>query len=372
MTQYLRYVFMLLMYMDTGNKAIDDFVYNSSTIMEILSVIGVVWLVAKNENIRTGKRPEDRFIFWQCAMVTTQNVLQLLLIPLSEAKGRWADFAFYGSITVAEMLYLFNVLQWLVFVDYCLYRSMDHIRRRYRHAALPVVGVLVLDIIHTLVAVKIIHIGEADIYLKMLMETGKIAIEISYILTAIYIERKHAKESREPQFLRLEAFIIPFLFGALFRYYDASMMGFGIILTYQAVKRRDAFLDPKTDFYNRDFLLYLARYRDRKKYPPMSAIGFYVPGHGDALSELLGEVKPEHCSVAAYEKDRFLLLNDELTPSAEKMAVSLVTEECKLLAPPFEPEAFIAKQGKEESAEAFINRLLNGEYAARRRAGEGR
>ncbi len=48
---------------------------------------------------------------------------------------------------IESAVYMFTILQWLVFIDYSLYRSMDHVRRRYRYAAIPIFIVAGLDLI---------------------------------------------------------------------------------------------------------------------------------------------------------------------------------------------------------------------------------
>ena len=117
MGQFFKYALSLLTYSDTGNEAIDEFIWLSSTWLEIAAIIGIAILIARNEPLRSHRRHEDRFIFFSCILVMLQNILQLLLIPLVEIDAGWAVFVFYASLTLIEALYLFNVLQWLVFVD---------------------------------------------------------------------------------------------------------------------------------------------------------------------------------------------------------------------------------------------------------------
>ncbi|MBQ7261693.1 MAG: hypothetical protein IJR19_10080, partial [Lachnospiraceae bacterium] len=64
----------LLYYSDTGNEALDEFVYNSSWMMEIAAIIGVLILILANPRLREHKRTEDRFLFAECILVIAMNL----------------------------------------------------------------------------------------------------------------------------------------------------------------------------------------------------------------------------------------------------------------------------------------------------------
>ena len=349
----------LLYYSDTGNEALDEFVFNSSWMMEIAAIIGVLILILANPRLREHKRTEDRFLFAECILVIAMNLLDLSLIPMVESDAKWTQYAFEISLTVNEALYMLIILQWLVFVDYSLYRSMDHIRRRYGHAVLPIIILTVFDILESVCVFMpgvnpFLHtMGKAAMYYL------KFFIELGYIVTAIYIVKKHDRESREPKFLRLEAFIIPFILGLLVRFYDSSMMALGIILTYGAVKRRDRFINHATGFYNVDFFKYLGAYRDKKKYRGESVVVLSAPENAEGMALLLNKMKPGSSSVIDKGDGKFFLFAENLRESAASMISSTFKEEAQKSDPPFTPEITVVRRREDESAAGFADRVLN-------------
>ena len=75
------------------------------------------------------------------------GILDILIVDLilsfPESFGdRAADIIYHAGPTLAEFLYMLAILQWMVFVDYSLYRSEDHIKRRYKHAVLPILVII--------------------------------------------------------------------------------------------------------------------------------------------------------------------------------------------------------------------------------------
>ena len=254
----------LLSYSNSGYETVDSFVWTSSWLLDIAAIAGVTAFILLNPELREHKRTDDRLLFFECVLVICMNLLDVLLIPLTGSSQAWTGYAFVVSLTVIELLCLMIILQWLVFVDYSLYRSIDHIRRRYTHAVIPVVVLFILDLIQNVVlfgqkdAPEIMHVLARMIYF------GERTVEMCYIVMAILLVKKHSRERREPRFIRLEAFIIPFVLGMLFRFYDGALISLGIILTYGAVVRRDRFLNSDTGFYNRDFLDHYGAYRDKR------------------------------------------------------------------------------------------------------------
>ena len=354
MKQYLNYLFLLLMYQDTGNQWIDNFVFYTSFYLEFAAAIGVLLLVLLNEPIRSRRRPEDKLIFWECVLVFSQNVLDISLVPLVAVEDRWAYYAFYIALTVNEVLYLSIILQWLICVDYSLHRSIDHIKRQYRHAAVPILVVAALDIIHDFAHAGVLPIPVPSVYAGYILHSIKVVIELGYILTAIFLVVRYEREAKEPRFLRIGAFIIPFLFGALFRFYDASFLGLGVILTHAAMKRRDRFIDFDRGMYKGEYLDYLGTFWDKKGITDGTAILLSAPEHDRELGEMVKEVNIRNCFNIALGDGRYVLLTGELRKSAIRMTEQLIRDAAGESAPPFEVAVSSMVRGKEQTMGAFV------------------
>lgn len=325
-SEILRILHSLLIYDQTGNYLVDVIVYHSSWMMELAGLVGLIIMIFKNPTLKSHKRTEDRFLFYECIMVMIILVLQLSLIPMVYSETMVAYYGFFFSLIVNEILYMFIILQWLVFVDYSLYHSRDHIRRRYKHAAIPVFVLAVVEICQDYIAFFAIEILDVWRYLLVYMQYVKLAVELGYVVIAVVLERKHAKESREPGFLRLEAFIIPFIFGVLFRFYDSAMLALGIILTYAAVKRRDRYIDHESGLYNGEYLEYLRDYRKGLGETAEYGLSVTAPGHGDDMAAVLKSMKPAGINVFDLGDDSFYLISETSKSSALKLTAMMIED----------------------------------------------
>ncbi len=332
---FFDYVFQTLMYQPTGNDMIDEFIFWSSFFLELAAAVGVVIMVLKNESLRKRRRPIDRLVFGACVLVLSQNVLDMSLVPLVEIEAPWEPPVFYILLVVNEMLYLAIILQWLICVDFSLHHSLDHIRRRYRHAALPIIIVGVLETIRIFVYIRMPDTGILPDAVANMLHSLYIIVEICYILTAVMLVKRYETDRREPRFLRLGAFIIPFVIGVLVRYYDAALLGFGIIFTYAAMSRRDKYIDFKTGLYNSGFLDCIGEHWDKKGYEDASAMLSSAPGHEGEMAGILSEIRIPDCYIIKLGEGCFVLLSPEVRRSALKMAEDLLKGAAKEADPPF-------------------------------------
>lgn len=339
-----------------------DFIqYWSSFAFEFLAVAGVLILLYRNPPVRKRSGTLNRLIFWECMLVIFMNILKMLLVPLAYTDGRWTDYAFDIAWTVNEVMYLLLLLQWLVCVDYCLYFSLDHIKRRYSKAAIPIMVIIILDILHTV----IYRLGSAGLIRDIdLLNSGqiylhfmKLIVEAGYILTAVRLVRDHSKRSREPSFLRLEAFIIPFILGSLIRFYDGSFVGLGVILTYAAIKRRDRYIIPGTGLYNPDYVDCICKYWDKKGIKDGSALLISAAGRGSDLAVILSEFDIPDCFNIDMGEGRFVMIAGFLNNAALRMAEKTIVEDAGKADTPFRPEIVQMRRNDGESMSEFGVRI---------------
>ncbi|MBR4515497.1 MAG: hypothetical protein IKO61_11495 [Lachnospiraceae bacterium] len=336
-SEFFRILGRLISASQTDNEAVDNFVFTSAEYLEYVAFVGVLLLLLFNPKLRKHKSAEDRCMFYECVLV-------IGILFLSIGTGLIVEFGlpmFFFNVnnisSIMEILYLLILVQWLVCVDYSLFRSRDHIKRRYKHAVIPVIVLVVLEEAHVWVIEHVDSISEGylDIVSGVLYYL-KIVIELSYIVTAVILEKKHFKETKEPRFLRLEAFGIPFILGVLFRFYDASLIALGIILTYKAMKRRDRYIDGQTGFYNRDYLDYLREYRRKLGDTKEGGIYIEAKGHRDEMAELISEIKPVNIDVFALDSDSFYLRSDTDRKSALLMIAMTIDEAVRQSDEPYE------------------------------------
>lgn len=351
-------LFYLLTYSETDHDGLNRFIEVSSLVLAIAMTAALLILIFSHRRLYRHKRYEDKLVFSECILVLIALLMEIFGNLLPGLSGRAAFFYQYIAPPIEELLYMAVILQWMVFVDYMLYRSRDHVRRRYRLAVFPILVVLGLDILQGLFIYVPAEESSGTLSMIFCFQLLKLLVEFGCIFFTIRLVTLHEKESRQPRFLKLSAFIIPFVIGVLFRFYDESMMALGILLTYGAVLRRDRYLDYETGFYNRAFLDFLSTYRDRNQYEGGNGILIRGEGHKEAMAKLLRELMPQDANVFYLGEDQFLVLSETLRGSAAKMAVLTIREAAESENPPFSPQVKAAKRKPEETAEGFAGRLL--------------
>ena len=375
MNQFWKDLILLMFYLEPEDPVVEEFVAYSSLFLELAAAIGVAVLVLVNEPLRKRKRPQDRLIFWECVLVFVMNVLYFLMFPLANYEAEWVTNALMVSITVYEVLYMLVILQWLICVDYSLYHSMDHIRRRYRYAAWPVLLLLVLHIFHSVLAYGIVETGEWGYYAQYILIILKRIIEFGYIISAIHLVHVYEKDRREPRFLRLDVFIIPFLIGVVFRGYDGPLVGLGVILTYVVMKRRDKYIDMDTGLFKAEYLDCICAHWDKKGYTDSNAMIVSAPENGDVLAKIMQDIRIMDCFIIRMDEDNFVILTGKLRSSATKMAEMTLLEETQQTEKPFIPviSSLERKEGQKavEFAAAIKDALNGTDQAAKASAGGG-
>ncbi len=357
MREFIKELFLLLMYQPTENELLDEIIYYSSFVLEFVAVIGVILLIICNKPLRKRIRHQDKLFLNVCVLVLCQNVLDILLVPLVYVDADWAYNTFLIALIVNEVLFLLIVLNWLVCVDYYVYRSMDHIRRRYRHALIPILVIIVLNVLYDLMLFDIIPVSVRFDLVLYGLHSCELAIEIVYVIMAIRLVKKYEKERREPRFLRLNVFIIPFVLGTLFRFYDASFMGFGVILTYLVVRRRDDYIDFGTGLFKEKYLDYIGDHWDKKGFKEGNAILLSAPGHENTLAKILSDIKIQDCFIFILDNKCFSMLTGALRKSAVLMTEQMISEAAEESEEPFTIEFKSLRRGDGQSMKEFAAQI---------------
>ena len=248
------------------------------------------------------------------------------------------------------MLIVFN---WLVCVDYSLYRSKDHLRLRYRYAAIPVIAVTVLQILRDMANADLISLPVWREISPFIFYSLKLIVEFAYVITAVILVIKYERERREPRFLRITAFIIPFVLGVLIRYYDAPFMTFGVILTYLAMRRRDKYIDFDTGLYTDSYLDIISSHWDKKGLSDANALLLSAPGHNEALAAILSDIKIGDCFIISFGDGRFVILTGALRDSAVLLTKQQLSEAAGEAKTPFEITMQSLRRGSEQSMKDF-------------------
>ena len=251
------------------------------------------------------------------------------------------------SYYVMDMAYLFYALMWLIFVDATMYHSADGIRRRYSLALIPFVllfiHILSVFIIQSTMSRNFLEFTKTGAY-KYTIISGDIAVFISVVLGAYYMIRAfmiaycYQNEVKQPVFLRLDVFIIPWCLGFIClltavipgllhvpfrRLPDISALcaALSVFLTFCSMMNRFRYMDPDTGFYRQDFISFLPDYLKQRDYPINCVINITPLEKREEIAGMLKELKPDRSTVIESGDGGFLLLSDVDKPMAAKLFV---------------------------------------------------
>ena len=262
------------------------------------------------------------------------------------------------------MLALLIVLHWLIYVDYIVYQSADHIKRHYLQAVSPIILVALLQLME--IVFQLIRGIEQSMFFNVfswVVASCNFLINAFYVFRAFRIVRAYEKEAKPPLFLRLEVFIIPFLTGLFLTWllpasFEEAGFGLGILLTWLTTLRRFKYLDEDVRFYTGDYLRLFLEHAGKRKYPGGSAVWFSCKEEGRELGNVLFEYKPDESLLIRLSRDSFLVVSMTAREKAVKLLQKHVLKSCEERMGGKRVGSKSVVRGNEETLSEFSQRVM--------------
>ena len=281
-----------------------------------------------------------------------------------------------------EVLVLLIIVCWNRFVDYVVYRSFDHVKKKYKRAIVPA-----LIISAVLIGVRLLSspayrsINAPLNYVLDWLGFACYVLEFYYVANAVWIAWESTKERKAPTFLRMDVFVIPLIVGFLFNYLvlflpeGVSLFGIQLydwlgfdsrfpflllaaVLTWRTVEKRYRYMDPANGFYNKDFLFDMNSYMEKNGYPNGVGVYFQSPGSEGKLIPVLNQQKPADAEIFSVGEDAYLLMAGPQKESVLRLLVKSVELGLAEADASLKVKSAYAVREKDESTEAFTKRLL--------------
>ncbi|MCR5747899.1 MAG: hypothetical protein K6G03_09340 [Lachnospiraceae bacterium] len=342
-----------------------------------ITIVAVLGILLFSKPLHISKQPEDkvlRHLFIAVLLFAVSDLIREFQLKLDFV----ADDSLPGIIIffLPDLIELYYVLLWLVFVDYTVYHRPGGIRRRVGFAGISFGILIAAQIVFYILMKRVFNeyytMGQ---YTQSSMEVYAVwswvyyvldlIILASYMIFAWHIIRKHNKESRLPVFLRLDVFIIPFIFGvvvnllpgvAIFTNVPCAMLS--VLLTYFAVRRKYRYQDLETGYYNEKVLKYLGGYSDKRDIKGGCIIEMSVPGHEMEFMNAFPKFKPEQ-SLAVRMNNGSLLLFSLINSEQTFICFNdMLSDSLKAVNPDFQLFTRHWFRGKEETAVDYLDRVL--------------
>ncbi|MCR5452856.1 MAG: hypothetical protein K6F00_09535 [Lachnospiraceae bacterium] len=331
-------------------------------------------------NIRDAKpyKTIDDLFGRLCMISIVISVLKIVEDTISP--GMNVESLSYSSLIIGYLYDMFDVVLlfvWILFVDFMIYRSEDHLRiiRPGNIKLLTVISVmetvLFIMALHGLTVSDTSSGAKANMIIKIWVVVSYYVlklIETVMLVKTIIALMRYRNRRKGPVMFRGMPFYLPVLFGwsitFVFNYeIDLNPLGtgLGIFLLYLSMREERRFVDSDTGFFSKAYLTLLSD--DDKKRNYKGGLGMLLNTDDDSrvVIEILKNARPEEIDIIRISKGTFFLVgewksktvieffrqNIEETAVEEGIAVSVK----------------YGFRGEGESAEKFLTRIANGPYA---------
>ena len=268
--------------------------------------------------------------------------IHVLLLALSGAMSKILSYqSFTGAYFLAkltrnayELFILAFLFYWMLFTDYLLYRSRDHLYRRYRMAFGIIVVFAAVLAANTFTGFLFDMSGD----LRFDPKAGYwilVTFEYLYLINTALLLIEFYMKNKGPRFIKVLPFVIPFMTGSIISHvtpYEVRSLGIavGLVLLHFSLMNERCYRDEKTGFYNMAFLNYIIGFATEHESTDTTggcAILFDGGRNGDVLAEAIREEIPDNSAVVSMGKGNFLVLSRTRSNAGIKLFINSVKED---------------------------------------------
>ena len=268
-----------------------------SIYLNIMAVVTMLGFLIISRRMRQRVTVGDRIFFIMCINVLLYAVLSLsaILVPADTPEQYyWKAMIFK---TLIELVVLFTIYQWLLFVGYGVHESKDHLRRRYWIFLFPMAILVVLFIVNLFTEILFTY-DENHVFRPKPLFTLVVVVELVYfVISGVLIWWNNRRVDRMERF-HFAPILIPFATG-LFETFVSEIaigpIGFtaAIIFIFFSMTERWQYDDEIPGFYHRAILDYMREQVKTGRADYYCVILFKSEGNEEALADLIRAELPK-------------------------------------------------------------------------------
>lgn len=269
------------------------------------------------------------------------------------------------GLFISETVSTLLTLLWMIFVDFCVYKSPEHIRKRYPPYYVIAGAGIVFSALSMIFTITTYPEPDLPAVVFMLASTFMIlpVIQLIFVITAYRIVAGYKMERRPPLFLRLSVFIIPVVLGCVigvFIHPCFRSLGFaiGLWLTLRVQRDRSRYIDQETGFYTQDFLLVMYDHLEKKGYLNGMGIIFSAPESRPLLIKAVSQLDYDNSEIFLLEDGTVLYTTGEQKKDTIELIIRYVKTCISGEDPSAEINTEIIERDKGESAGSFTDKIL--------------
>ena len=329
----------------------------------IALILGLMFI---SVHLKKRKRTRDKMFYSMCINVLIMSVFLAINVLLRYRTFTGARELILITTTVSELSLIMMLFQWLVFVDYLIYESWDHVMRHFKTMFVPVMceGVIYFVNLITTLFFKtgiIFNVDNNLIYTRCPLFWSAKIVETAYFVVTIVMIVKYRKSSKTPVFIKLSPMIVPFALGSLvsvFTDYSAHSLGLavGLVLLHFSFMSGYCYVDERLGCYNKAYLEFINRYTKEKSLSGGTGIVFSSVDKEKEFADILLDDKPKNSDVIYVGKGKFLMISETQRKSSIHMLLDLIEEAAEEKGVKYSADFAVRKL--DESPDEFVGRLL--------------
>ncbi len=295
--------------------------------LDILAVLLSVGAFVLNKREQKAYRREEELFDSLCILSIIIGAFQL--IERSTTHGAPLESLGYVALIVIFFYDIFDIVLlfvWILFVDFMIYRSEDHIRYLKPGIIKIIGGITVVEMILTVIALCTVYLvdesANIDRYPSIMIWTIVSyylikLVEIVLLFVSIIALARFRRRRKGPMTFRGMPFYIPVFFGCVltiaFHYaidLNAIGIGLGVFLLYFSMRDERRYIDYETGFFSMEYLVFLSRVEKKRSYD--GGIGMLIMADEalPMLIEILKRAQPEGIDIVRAANGTFFLVGE--------------------------------------------------------------
>ncbi len=337
-------------------------------VFDILAILlSVAAFCLNRKEAKAFKREDD--LFGKLCLISV-GLAFFKIIEDSITPGLNIEGLKYGAIISGYFYDIFDLgllFIWILFVDFMIYRSEDHLRI-IRPAIFK--KLLIITAAETALAVVALYgTGLADNKRNIILSIWVIAsyylltiIKVILLIISIRDLSDFRKRRKGPVTFRGMPFYIPIFWGwliSLILVYRIDLnplaTGIGLILLYLSLRKERKYIDSETGFFSAEYLTLLAGVDKKRNYEGGFGILADTDDEANIAINILKRSKPEGVDVIRVSKGTFFLVGERRSKNVLEILRRNLDEAAKEAGINLSVSYDLRDEG--EDAKALFNRL---------------
>ncbi len=289
-----------------------------SLYMNIFALILILALISLSHRLLSRRTPEDKLFLYLCVAAGVNSSAGISYSLSKAFINAWSRPVMVISITVGRIAVLSLLYLWILYVDYRLNRSRDHLIRRYPVLLAPIAVIIIFLIINLFTGILFTFDENLEIQMTVLNYCiFFVNIALFMISNGVFVRYK--KNIGSLSFFSVVPFLVPVALGAageFLCFYASETAGFavGLIFMYFSMLACWKYEDTDPAFYNPSYLDYVCDCLKNGSSPVKSAVLFSADDT-DALAAILKDNLPKRHETVHLADDRYLYLSVRTNPN---------------------------------------------------------